>query len=152
MKRLAALGLIRGEGELPTRLLEACHDERLVGGLSLSLRATPDEVVGPLTHAMGGAATKVRVLDVRSGPPMALELGFGGGVTETWTVEDVDALIEQLGDFFRDDDAVKPLVVLGEWEGMLQVWALRADLLEVLLSTQLLDGARNLEALREDYG
>jgi hypothetical protein len=33
-----------------------------VGGLSLSLRATPDEVVGSLTHLMGGAANKLKVL------------------------------------------------------------------------------------------
>jgi len=121
-----------------------------VGGLSLSLRATPDEVVGSLTHLMGGAANKLKVLDVRSGPPLVLEVAFRE-VHEKWEVDGVEGLIHNLGDLFVDELDVKALVVLGEWEDMLQVWALRPEVLEVLLSTQLLDDARNLATLRERF-
>lgn len=150
MKRLRPLGLIQGAGRLPKRLVECCHEERLVGGLSLSLRATPDEVVGSLTHVMGGAANKLKVLDVRSGPPLVLEVAFRE-VHEKWEVDGVEGLIHNLGDLFIDELDVKALVVLGEWEDMLQVWALRVEVLEVLLSTQLLDDARNLATLRERF-
>ncbi len=150
MKRLRTLGLVQGRGALPKSLREACYDERLVGGLSISLRASADEVMGPLTHAMGGPATKLKVLDVRTGTPMVIEVQWGE-LKEKWEVESVEALITNLGDLFRDEDDVKPLVVLGEWEDMLQVWALRWDVLEVLLSTQLLDEARNVATLRARF-
>lgn len=151
MKRLTVLGLLKDtELPLPSSLVEACHEEQLVGGVSLSRRATPDEVLGPLTFAMGGAAAKVKLLDVRSGPSMTLELRVDGE-EDRWKVRDVDDLIEQLGERFLDDDDVKQLVVLGEHEGMLEVWALRPDVLEALLHTRLLDGATNLRTLREFF-
>ncbi len=150
MKRLRALGLVSGKGALPKRLLEACHEERLVGGMSISLRALPDEVVGPLTHAMGGAATRLKVLDVRTTHPMVMEIQWLD-VKEKWEIESVESLIHALGDLFLDEPEVKALVVLGEWEDMLQLWALRTDVLEVLLSTNLLDEARNVATLRERY-
>lgn len=153
MKRLKVLGLLKDpEQELPRSLVEACHEEQLVGGVSLSRRATPDEVLGPLTFAMGGVAAKVKLLDVRHGPgaSMTLELRVEGA-EERWKVRDVEDLIEQLGERFLDDDEVKQLVVLGEFEGMLQVWALRPDVLEALLHTRLLDGATNLRTLREFF-
>lgn len=151
MKRLVTLGLL-DDAPLPRSLLEACHEERLVGGLSLSLRATPDEVVGPLTHAMGGPASRLKLVDVRTAkkPGGPLELEFASG--ERWKVRDVEDLIEQLGEHFLDDDDVRQLVVLGEHEGMLQVWALRPDVLETLLMTSLLDRASNLRTLRERFG
>ncbi|MFZ5439281.1 MAG: hypothetical protein ACOZQL_04690 [Myxococcota bacterium] len=152
MKRLRALGLLRDDDELPRSLLEACHEERLHGGLSLSLRATPDEVMGPLTHAMGGRAAKAKLLDVRTtkGGPMVLDFTCGE-LSCSWAVSGVEELIERLGEEFLDDDDVRQLVVLGEHEGMLQVWALRPEVLETLLFTSLLDGARNLRTLRERF-
>lgn len=151
MKRLETLGLLKEGASAPRSLVEACHDEQLVGGVSLSQRATPDEVLGPLTFAMGGLAAKVKLLDVlRSGSALTLELRVDGA-EERWKVRDVEDLIEQLGERFLDDDDVKQLVVLGEHEGMLQVWALRPDVLEVLLHTRLLDGAANLRTLREFF-
>lgn len=122
MKQLVAWGLVVGDEPLPRSLRRACHDERLVGGLSLSLRALPDEVVGPLTYAMGGAARKLRVLDVRDGPPLMMEVAWAT-LHEKWDVEDVPALIHNLNSVFEAEGDVKTLVVLGEWEDMLQVWA-----------------------------
>lgn len=103
-------------------LLRECHEGRLEGGLSLSLRATPDEVVGPLTYAMGGAARKLRVLDVRVGRPMVMEISSGDSL-ESWELEDVPALISNLNSLFVDQPDVKELRVLGEWEDALQVQA-----------------------------
>jgi hypothetical protein len=150
MHRLRPLGLIVGEDELPAGLLEACHEGRLVGGLSLSLRTSPDEAVGWLAHAMGGEAKKLKVLDVRKGTPPVLQIQCGA-VREDWPAHDLVELVAFLNELFPDDDAVKALVVLGEREDMLQVWALRNEVLEVLLGTQLLEGAWNLAALRDRF-
>lgn len=121
MKLPRAWGLVVGDEPLPATLRRACHEARLVGGLSLSLRATPDEVVGPLTYAMGGAARRLRVLDVREGPPLMMEIGWND-VVEKWDVEDLPALINNLDSLFADQPDVKALIILGEWEDMLQVW------------------------------
>lgn len=147
MQRLRRLGLIRGAEPLPPSLLESCHEGRLIGGMSLSVKATPDEVVGPLTFAMGGSATQLKVLDCRG---VTLDIRCGAS-TQSWQVDDVEALIEQLNDFFEDDANAQVLVVLGEWEDMLQVWALSPSLVEVLVTTQLLDSAWNIGALREQF-
>jgi hypothetical protein len=145
MRRLVALGLVRGDEALPRTLAQACHKERLVGGLSLSLRATPDEVIGWLAHAMGGRARKLKVLDVR-GATLEVECGE---LHEHWRVDSLEALIDRLNETFCDDDGLKLLVVLGEHEDMLQAWALSPEVLEVLLETTLLDEARNRRTLRE---
>lgn len=122
MTRFREWGLVVGDAPLPRTLRRACHEERLVGGLSLSLRVLPDEVVGALTYAMGGAARKFRVLDVREGPPLSMEVEWGS-MLEKWDVEDVPTLIKNLNSLFEAESDVKVLVELGEWEDMLQVWA-----------------------------
>lgn len=127
-------------------LLRACHGGRLVGGLSVSLRALPDEVVGALTHAMGGEAKRFKVLDVRVGTPMVMEV-LWGELHEKWELENVEGLVHNLNDLFRSDAGVKVVAVLGEWEDMLQLWCLSREALGALLSARLLDDARNLRAL-----
>ncbi|MBL8912820.1 MAG: hypothetical protein JNM17_19160 [Archangium sp.] len=144
MKRLRPLGLVVGDEELPRTLLEACDEERLVGGLSISLRATPDEVAVWLANAMGGVARGLRLLDVRGDE---LEVQCGAVLHEKWKVGSVSALIARLNETFCDDDGVKWLVELGEFEGSAQVWALAPEILEVLLETSLLEGATNRDAL-----
>lgn len=147
MKLIRALGLVQGRGALPKRLLQACHDGRLVGGLSISLGATPDEVLGPLTHAMGGAATRLKVHDVRTTRPLVMEVEWGA-LREKWELEDVEGLVHNLNDLFSAEAGVKRVVVLGEWEDMLQLWALDRAALQRLLDGRLLDDARNAAALR----
>ncbi len=127
-------------------LLKACHAGRLVGGLSVSLRALPDEVVGALTHAMGGEARRFKVLDVRVGTPMVMEV-MHDQVHEKWEVENVEGLVHNLNDLFRGAPDVKLTAVLGEWEDMLQVWCVSREALAALLDARLLDEARNLSAL-----
>lgn len=149
MKRLAALGLVVGDEPLPPTLLEACDEERLLGGLSISTRATPDEVAVWLANAMGGRAKGLRLLDVRTrageeGAELEVQCGT---LHEKWKVRDLHALIARLNETFCDDDGVRWLVELGEHEGSLQVWALTPEVLEVLLETSLLSGARNRDDL-----
>jgi hypothetical protein len=131
VKRVRALGLVQGAGPLPRSLLVACHEGRLQGGLSIALRATPDEVVGPITHAMGGAATRLKVLDVRTGQPLVMEIQWGE-LVEKWELESVEALVRNLDDLFKDEAGVKQVVVLGEWEDALQLWALDPGAIEKL--------------------
>lgn len=153
------MGLLQGKGRQRT-LLQLCHAGRLVGGLSVGWRVTPDEAIGPVTHAMGELATRLKVLDVRSGPPMQLEVRFelppdvlredeGPRVrAEWWDVEDLAGLVHNLNDVYRDQPKVKLVVVLGEWEDMVQLWALPRRELRELLADGVLDGSRNLGALQ----
>jgi hypothetical protein len=143
---LRRLQLVSGGGPL-RGLVRACHAGRLRGGLSVSLQATPDEVVGPLCHALGGAARTLKVLDVRGRRPLELEVQWGE-VHERWEVEDVAGLCHNLNDLFRARPEVAVAVVLGEWEDMLQVWCVPRSSLPALLAARLLDEARNLESLR----
>ena len=158
-QRLKALKLLQGKGR-QSSLLKLCHAGRLVGGLSVSWQVTPDEAIGAVTHAMGGLAARLRVLDVRGARPTQLEVRFelppdvlreADGprvVTEKWDVEDVPGLVHNLNDLYRDVREVKPVAVLGEWEDMLQVWALPRPALRELLDDGLLDAAVNLRTLR----
>lgn len=157
-QRLKALKLLQGKGR-QSSLLKLCHAGRLVGGLSVSWQVTPDEAIGALAHLKGGLATKLRVIDVRGKAPMQLEVRFElppdvlredegpRVVTEKWDVEDVAGLVHNLNDLYRDLRDVKLLVVLGEWEDMLQLWALPRPLLRELLDDGLLDDATNARAL-----
>lgn len=147
MKLLRELRLVKGRGALPRSLLAACHGARLDGALSISLRATPDEVMGPLLHALGGAARRVKLLDVRTTVPPVLEIAFDA-LHEKWEVEDVAGLVHNLNDLLRDVPDTRLLVVLGEWQDMLQVWALGREPLRALLAGRALDDARNASTLR----
>jgi len=157
--RLKALGLVQGRGRQPT-LLKLCHAGRLVGGLSVDLRVTPDEVIGAVTYAMGGLAQKLKVVDVRGQRPMQLEVAFElppdvlreeagpRRVTEKWDVEDVPGLVHNLNDLYRSVPATRLVVVLGDWADMSQLWAVPRPALRALLEEGLLAEARNLPALR----
>ncbi|MHB8876055.1 MAG: hypothetical protein ACYC8T_20385 [Myxococcaceae bacterium] len=118
--------------ELQGQLLKLCHEGRLEGGLCVSLRVRPDELVGPLTHELGGAARKLKVLDVRGDAPVELTVHFGE-TTERWELEDLAALVHNLNDLYRGDAQVKVAAVLGEWEDMLQLWCVSKEVLSSLL-------------------
>ena len=124
-------------------LLRRCHQGKLAGGLSISLRATPDEVLGPLLHALG--VSGFRILDVRTGHPMVLEIEWGE-VHEKWETQHLEALVHNLNELFRRTDC-PVIAVLGEWEDMLQLWCVPRSQLRALLSRGELDEARNLRAL-----
>jgi hypothetical protein len=144
-KPLTAPALLARRRPLPG-LASACHEGRLEGGLSISLRALPDEVVGGLCWALGPAARELKVTDVRTGPPMVLVIEWRG-LREQWEVEDVQGLVQNLNDLLRGTDA-RVAVVLGEREDMLQVWCVPRLHLGRLLDARLLDEAANLRALQ----
>ncbi len=158
-RRLKSLDLLTGRGR-QTSLLKLCHAGRLVGGLSVAWQVTPDEAIGAVTHVMGGLAAKLRVLDVRGVKPMQLEVRFESApdvlrehegprvVTEKWDVEDVPGLVHNLNDLYRQARDVRPVVVLGEWDDMVHLWAVPRPALRELLDDGLLDDARNVQALR----
>lgn len=146
LKRLAALGLVSGR-EAVKSLLKACHAGRLRGGLSVSLRATPDELMGPLTRALGGPARLLKVLDVRTGAPMVVEIEWRD-VHEKWELSDLEALVNNLNDLFAFESGVAAAVVLGEWEDMLQLWCVPKSVLLRLIEEGFLAEARNLAMLR----
>ncbi|MEW6431266.1 MAG: hypothetical protein AB1730_07125 [Myxococcota bacterium] len=143
---LKSLGLLTGRGAAKN-LLRLCHAGRLVGALSVSLRATPDELLGPLLHAMGGAATKLKLHDVRTTTPPVLDIEWRE-VREKWECDGLEALVHNLNDLFRDEPDVKLVAVLGEWDDMLQLWCVTKEHARVLLDHRVLDDARNAPTLR----
>ena len=123
---------LSGHGEL----LRWCHQGRLAGGLSASLQATADEVVGPLAHGLGGEATRFKVLDVRlkAGEPMELVVQVDPkGTVERWAIEDVPGLVHNLNDLYRDEPSVAAGAVLGEFQDMWQLWVVSKPVLAELL-------------------
>ena len=146
LRRLAALGLVSGREPVKS-LPKACHAGRLRGGLSVSLRATPDELMGPLTTALGGSARLLKVLDVRTGAPMLVEIEWRD-VHEKWELADLEALVHNLNDLFALEPGVAAAVVLGEWEDMLQLWCVPKSALLRLLDEGFLAEARNLPMLQ----
>jgi hypothetical protein len=100
-----------------------------------------------LLRVMGGSATKLKLLDVRTTTPPVLEMEWRD-VHERWECDGLEALIHNLNDLFRTEEAVKVVVVLGEWEDMLQLWCVPKDAARGLLGQRVLDEARNLPTLR----
>lgn len=119
----AARALLPAGDRPEVSLLRLCEAGLLVGGLSVALGVRPDELVGPLTQAMGGAARRLRVLDVRERPVLQLEV-LAGDAAEKWEVEDLPALVHNLNDLYRDAADVARVALLGEWEDALQLWCL----------------------------
>lgn len=145
--RLKALGQLKGRpGKKPRSLLQLCHAGKLKGGLSVSLRVTPDEAFAPLCHAMG--LSSLRLLDVRDAPAGAtqLEVRLATGAVEKWEVEGVEGLVHNLNDLVRETPSATPCAVLGDWEDMLQLWCAPRDVLKAAMDQRWLD-ARNLPTL-----
>lgn len=133
-------------GEPPhVSLLRLCEAGLLEGGLSVSLGVRPDELVGPLTTAMGGNARRLKVVDVRERPVLELHV-LSGDITERWEVEDVPALVHNLNSLYRDDAGVRAVAELGEWEDALQLWCVDKRTLPRLLR-QAFFSPRNASAL-----
>ncbi|WP_309896890.1 hypothetical protein [Archangium sp.] len=101
-------------------LMRLCDAGLLEGGLSVALGVRPDELVGPLTLAMGGAARRFKLVDVRERPVLELHI-LVGEVSERWEVEDLGALVHNLNDLYRDAQDVRAIAVLGEWNDALQL-------------------------------
>jgi hypothetical protein len=108
-------------GEPPeVSLLRLCDAGLLHGGLSVALDVRPDELVGPLTQAMGGAARGFKLVDVRERRTLELHV-LVGDTTERWEVEDLSALVHNMNDLYREAPEVRAIAVLGEWADALQL-------------------------------
>ncbi|MBM7111983.1 hypothetical protein [Archangium primigenium] len=101
-------------------LLRLADAGLLVGGLTASFGVRADELVGPLTLAMGGAARRFKLLDVRERPVLELHI-LAGDVSERWEVEDLAAFVHNLNDLYRAAADVRAIAVLGEWNDALQL-------------------------------
>jgi len=121
LKDPAAAAEVILPGEPPeVSLLRLCDAGLLHGGLSVALDVRPDELVGPLTQAMGGAARGFKLVDVRERRTLELHV-LVGELTERWEVEDLSALVHNLNDLYREAPDVRAIAVLGEWADSLQL-------------------------------
>jgi hypothetical protein len=133
LKDKAAAAEVLVKGEPPhVSLLRLCDAGLLHGGLSVALGVRPDELVGPLTLAMGGAARSLKVVDVRERPTLELHV-LVGERTERWEVEDLAALVHNLNDLYRESQQVRAVAVLGEWADALQLLCVEKRMLPRLL-------------------
>jgi hypothetical protein len=121
LKDPAAAAEVLVPGEPPeVSLLRLCDAGLLHGGLSVALGVRPDELVGPLTQAMGGAARGFKLVDVRERNTLELHVLVGDS-TERWEVEDLSALVHNLNDLYREEPHVRAVAILGEWSDALQL-------------------------------
>ncbi len=117
------------------RLLTLCDARALEGGLSVALDVRPDELMGTLCMSIGGTARRVRVLDVREGPPLEVRICYGA-LEEPWELEDLYALVHNLNDLLRGDGDARAVVVLGEWQDSLQLWCVPKEKLPKLFEAR----------------
>jgi hypothetical protein len=130
-KAAAAEVLVPGE-PAHVSLLRLCDAGLLHGGLSVALGVGSDELVGPLTLAMGGAARHFKIVDVRERPTLELHV-LVGERTERWELEDLAALVHNLNDLYRQSGEVRAVAVLGEWADALQLLCVEKRALPRLL-------------------
>jgi hypothetical protein len=147
VRRLQALGLLLETERVPgreTSLVALCAVGALEGGLSVALDVRPDELLGPLCQRMGGAAQRLRVVEVRAAPA---ELWvWVEEKEERWLVPDVPALARALNRCYRAAPAVRAIALLGEGDEAYQLWCIPKAALGVLLGEGLLQ-AENSEEL-----
>lgn len=123
------------EGLPHLALLRLCDAGALIGSLTVELDVRPDELVGPLTHVVGGKARRLRVMDVVDGPPLKLTVFFEDH-EETWELEDLYPFVLNVNDLLKDDPSARAVAILGEWEDALQLWCVEKKRLAWLLSQE----------------
>ena len=143
--REAAREVLNPEEPPHVSLLRLCDAGLLAGGLTVSFGVRPDELVGPLTSAMGGAARRFKVVDVRERPVLELHI-LAGEVSERWEVEDLWALVHNLNSLYREALDVRAVAVLGEWNDALQLLCVDKRALSRLLHERFF-APRNRDAL-----
>lgn len=135
-------------GEAPAIvLLKLAELGALEGGLSASDDVRADELFGPLCAVMGGAARALRVTDVREVEGLTLEVSWRGQQAR-WSLPTLEALPTALNALLGAEPDVRPVAVLGRWEGALHLWCVPRALLDSLLD-EALEGAWNLDQLED---
>lgn len=127
-EQLADLQLLKKERPPEEPLRALCHAGYLVGGLSIALDVKIDEALGPLLESIGGPARMLRVLDIQG---MVFSVRIGA-VEHEWEIDGLESLVDTLNRAFAPWPEVMALVLLGEWEDMLQVWAVPKDVVRGL--------------------
>lgn len=108
----------------PRVLPELCDLGVLEGGLSVALDLQPDELIGPLLARIGGPATRLKVEDVREGDGV-LELAVSfAGREHLLEARRTFELVDALNGLLVDERGARAVAVLGEWNDMLQLWAI----------------------------
>lgn len=126
-------------GSTREALVALCDQGRLRGGLSFAREVSPDEAFGPLVTAMGGAARRLKLLDVLEREGTTL-LVAEDGESEAWAVPSLPALLARLDARFRDAAGVSRVLVLGATDrGDLQIWLVSSAHAEALLRLPGLD-------------
>ncbi len=131
-ERLEQLQLLQKERPPSEPLRTLCHHGFLRGGLSIALDVKIDEALGPLLEAIGGPARTIRVLDIQ-GQVFSVKIGT---VQHEWEIDGLESLIDTLNRAFARSPEVNALVFLGEWEDMLQVWAIPKPIVATLLTEE----------------
>jgi len=152
LARLSKLGVLREGVEAlnppsvdQPQLPALCELGLLDGGVSVALDVLPDEALGALCAAVGGRATELRVLDVRS-KPVELLVRFGAS-EQRWKTANVAALADRLNKLLAVDASARAIAVLGEWKEALQLWCVpKAVLPDLLRETFFVP--KNLKVLR----
>src|SRR6218665_72431 len=116
----AAREVFRPEEPPHVSLLRLADAGLLSGGLTVSFGVRADELVGPLTLAMGGAARRLKLVAARDQPPPHFHI-LAGDVSERWEVEDLASFAHNLNDLYRTASDVRAIAVLGEWNDALQL-------------------------------
>ena len=131
---LQHLGLLNADAHVPPgqQLPALCDAGVLDGGLTIALDLRPDELIGPLCERIGGSARRLKVLDVREDPEIALIVDAGNG-EEGWEIREPRDLVERCNEEFREDIEARAVAVLGEWEDSLQLWCIPKRALSSLL-------------------
>jgi len=101
-------------------LLRLCDAAALEGGLSIAAGVRPDELIGPLTAAIGGSARGLKILEVRDSPTsITVQLG---NERHELKVDGLRALARRFNDLLAKDDSARAIAVLGEHQDALQLW------------------------------
>ncbi|EPX57983.1 hypothetical protein D187_004517 [Cystobacter fuscus DSM 2262] len=130
--REAAREVLRSDDPPHLSLLRLSDAGLLAGGLAVSFGVQPEELIAPLTLAMGGAARRFKIIDVRERPVLELHI-LAGDVSERWEVEDLAALVHNLNDLYREAPDVSAIAVLGEWNDALHLLCVSKSSLPRLL-------------------
>jgi hypothetical protein len=115
-----------------TLLLRLCAAEALVGAISVDVDVRPDELIGPLVTLIEGSARELRVLDSLDSVVPELIISYRGRIWE-WRLGGLVDLVDELNRLFQQDGAARAIVVLGEWDDMLQLWCVPKVSLSLLL-------------------
>ncbi|MET0401668.1 MAG: hypothetical protein ABW123_04655 [Cystobacter sp.] len=144
-EREAARGVLRSDEPSPHSLLRLSDAGLLAGGLAVSFGVRPEELLGPRTLALGGAARRFNVLDLRERPVLELHI-LAGDVSERWEVEDLASLAHNLNDLYGEARDVRAIAVLGEWNDALHLLCVDKPALPRLLREPFF-APRNRDAL-----